>query len=530
MPSGYCLQKPFLREATGLVREMGLTDVLTTAALNMSVGMGVLWLLVFGPGVAPGGDLVLGTVIICVLMTVGSMSWVFLATAMPRSGGDYVFLGRVLYPAIGVGTSAVWYFANILFGGMGAAWVPETGIPSLAYSINRPDIAAMATTPPMLIGVGTLVLAIEAAMLIVSLKLYLRFQLANFVIGMIMLVAVLVVVGTSTNAQFIQAFNAFSAQYKSPNYNSILSSGASQGYTYTSYSAAATMAVLPAGYWALGYAYFSTYMAGEIKNAHRNISIGVIAANVLTGLIMCVSAYIFVQVMGYNFLGAVSAAWSSGAWTVPNPPYFHILAGMLVSNNPGLLILFGVGMICWNLVTPGLCLWGMSRILLAWSFDRLAPSAFGSVSEKFHTPHKAIIISFALCEALLIIYAFYYQLFEFFTSEVMQAATSFMLIAIAAALFPFLKKTRKLYEMSVVSKYRIGRIPIMTICGIVYAFTLLTVLYYFVGPVYGELHTITFLETSSVMIGGIIAWFAIRAYRKREGIDMMLAYKDLPPE
>lgn len=496
----------------------------------MSIGMGVLWLLVFGPGVAPGGDLVLGTAIICVLMTVGCMSWAFLGMAMPRSGGDYVFLGRILYPAIGVATSAVWYFANILFGGMGAAWVPETGIPDLAYSLNRPDIAAMATTPPVLIGVGTLVLVVEAALLIISLKTYLRFQLANFVIGMIMLVAVLVVVGTATPAQFVQAFNTFSAKYNSPNYSAILSIGASQGYTYTGYSFAATMAVLPAGYWCLGYAYFSTYMAGEVKKVQRNMPLGIIAANVLTGVTMCVAAYIFVQVMGYNFLGSVAAAWSSGAWTVPNPPYFHILAGMLVMNNPALLALFGIGIICWNLVTPGLCLWGMSRILLAWSFDRLGPSSFGAVSDKFHTPHRAIIVSFALCEALLIMYAFYYQLFEFFTSEVMQAATSFMLIAVAAAVFPFLKKTRKIYEMSGLSKYRIGRVPIMTICGIVYAFTLLTVLYYFVGPVYGELHLITFLETSSVFVGGIVAWFIVRAYRNRQGIDMMLAYKELPPE
>ena len=522
--------KVFLRDATGLVREMGFTDVLTTAALNMSIGMGILWLLAFGPGVAPGGDLVLGTAIMTIMMTIGGMSWVLLGAAMPRSGGDYVFLGRVLYPAIGVGTSAVWYFANILFGGMGAAWVPETGIPTLAYALNRPDIAAMATTPPVLIVVGTIVLAGEAAMLIVSLRGYFKFQLANFVIGMIMLVAVLLVVGTATNAQFIQAFNAFSAQYKSPDYNHILAIGASQGYTYTGYSAAATMAVLPAAYWALGYGYFSTYMAGEIKNAPKNMALGLIAANVLTGFMMCLTAYVFIQVMGYNFLGSVAAAWNSGAWTVPNPPYFHILAGALVMNNPPLLALFGIGLICWNLIFPGLSLLGMSRILLAWSFDRVAPSWFGSVNERFHAPDKAILISFALCEALLIIYAFYYSLFEFFTSEVMQAATSFMLIAAAAAVFPFLNKTRKLYELSVVKKYRLGRIPLMTICGIVYIITLLTVLYFFVGPVYGELHTITFLETSSVMVGGIIAWFLIRVYRKRQGLDIMLAYRELPPE
>jgi len=522
-------KKVFLREATGLVRELSFFDVMAVATMNMSIGMGSLYLLLYGPATAPGGDLVVGTIICFALAIFGGLSWAFIGSVMPRSGGDYVFLSRVMHPALGTATSSVWYAVNVLWGGMSAAWVASTGIPTLAYSIGRPDIAAMATTPPVLIAVGTVVLVFSLILLVFSLRAWLIFQGINFAIGMVMLLALLAVVASATRAQFISSFNAFSATYGSPDYNTILSIGAEEGYSWTP-SASATIAIIPAAYWALGYAYAGTFFSGEIKRTSKNIPLGIVSGLLITGFFMALTAAIFVHVMGYEFLGSATAAWYAGKWTVPNPPYFQVLAGTLVMNNPPLLMLFGIGMICWNLLWPGLGLWGMSRITMAWSFDRLVPSWFGAVSDRFHTPHVSLIFAFITNEIVLIIYAFYYQFLASFTSEVMQTATTFMLIGIAATILPFTRKMRKLYEGSTVSKYKIGSIPLITISGLLYVVWLLTVLYFFVGPAYGELHMSALVQTSSVFVAAFILWFVVRAYRRKQGIDIDLAYKELPPE
>jgi amino acid transporter len=523
------LEKVFLREATGLVREIGMFNVMVTAVINMSVGMSILWLLGEGPVLAPGGDLIVGTLICFVLMIFGVLTWAFLGILMPRSGGDYVYLSRALHPAIAIGTSSVWWFVNVLTAAFGAAYVSSIGIPTLAYSINRPDIAAMSSTPLMMILVGSIVLILEASLLIVSLKAYLLFQAANFIVGMIMVIAVLAVMANTSPAQFAAAFNAFSAQYKSPDFNTVLSMGPTLGYSWTP-NFSATLAVIPAAYWGLGYPYFASFFSGEIKGTRRNLLWGMIAGLALEAIVMVIAAAIFLNVVGYNFLGSVAAAWGAGKLSIPNAPYFQILAGMVVANNPALLVLFGVGMICWNLMWPGGSLWGQSRQMLAWSFDRVWPSWFGEVHTRFHTPYRSLFFTVVLAEIVLVIYAYYYSLLTFFTSEVMQTATTFMLIGVAAVLFPFMKKTRKLYESSAVSKYKVGPVPLLSISGALYMVILLTVLYYFTGPVYGELQFTALALTISVFVVAVVSWVIIRAYRKKQGINMDLAYKELPPE
>src|SRR5256714_5219608 len=92
----------FTRNATGLVREVSMWDALIMNTLGMNVAVGSVLLLQQAPAIFPGGNMVLSVVIGTLLMAF-TLLWVYseFAAAMPRSGGDYVFVSRALHPFLG---------------------------------------------------------------------------------------------------------------------------------------------------------------------------------------------------------------------------------------------------------------------------------------------------------------------------------------------------------------------------------------------------------------------------------------------
>src|SRR5437764_3892707 len=92
----------FLRKATGLVREVSLIDALIMNTLGMNVAVGAVFLFLQAPANFPDGNMLVAVVIGTLIMAF-TLLWVYseFAAAMPRSGGDYVFVSRALHPFLG---------------------------------------------------------------------------------------------------------------------------------------------------------------------------------------------------------------------------------------------------------------------------------------------------------------------------------------------------------------------------------------------------------------------------------------------
>ena len=85
----------FVRNSTGLVREVSRWDALIMNTLGMNVALGAIFLLLQAPGNFPGGSMLLAIAIGTIVMAF-TLLWVYseFAAAMPRAGGDYVFVSR----------------------------------------------------------------------------------------------------------------------------------------------------------------------------------------------------------------------------------------------------------------------------------------------------------------------------------------------------------------------------------------------------------------------------------------------------
>src|SRR5256885_9305304 len=89
----------FVRQSTGLVREASALDAtIYNAVFSAPVGATLAWGVFFALSAFPGADLVWATIISFVLNVPVLIMMALLAASMPRTGGDYVWVSRILSP------------------------------------------------------------------------------------------------------------------------------------------------------------------------------------------------------------------------------------------------------------------------------------------------------------------------------------------------------------------------------------------------------------------------------------------------
>src|SRR5262249_41155294 len=113
-------------------------------------------------------------------------------------------------------------------------------------------------------------------------------------------------------------------------------------------------------------------------------------------------------------------------------------------------------------------------------------------------------------------------------------AVTFLGSTIAAIVLPYIKKD--LYAASPIAKYKIAGVPLITICGVIFAAFLLFLLYeWLIDP--NNLYGISYKNTPSIIfmlalyVLALAIYLGARWYRKRkEGIDLGMIYKEIPVE
>src|SRR4051812_9699541 len=101
-------QGTYARKATGLVREVSpfSTFVFNMAGQPTAIFLAVAVFFVFG--FYPGGSIWLGFAMALALALILCVCYGLFTSAIPRSGGDYVLVGRLTHPAIGLISSFFW--------------------------------------------------------------------------------------------------------------------------------------------------------------------------------------------------------------------------------------------------------------------------------------------------------------------------------------------------------------------------------------------------------------------------------------
>jgi amino acid transporter len=524
----------FIREATGLTREISGKTALVGNLLSMGVA-GSFFYAFFSSLLFPGTNLPMGVLFAIVPSIVVAYVYYVLAVAMPRTGGDYVWISRIINPTTGFTTN----FMITL--GIMQAFATAIGLSVVTYGIS-----------PMLAGLGILYGSSD----LVNLALYILKPMPTFVIILVFQLIAVAPNFIGTKATFgaawvmfiISAAGAFVTMFaflSAPQAVFVSNFNSLSGMNYSDVIAKAG---LPAGFSLQNTLYgaiftilsyvgfsFSSYYSGEIKRVARSQLVAIVGSVLLFSVFIggvYAAAYYSV---GADFLNAISnlAGTGSSSYALPVAPSLNFLV-LFAAPNPAVVVLSGIALVAMGIGTVMVYYYTVVRNLFAWSFDRVMPSWFARI-DKRGIPTVGIAVMWLISVFFALLYAF--TVFTQFLLYMTVLFTIGMAVAcLSGAIFPYRRKA--LFESSPeIVRKKMGRVPLITVFGAI-GFVLMAFLSYaavspaITAPPSGPpvVQAIIYAAVPLTIIMGIVIYQVAYHYRKSKGIDMNLLFQEIPPE
>lgn len=468
-------------------------------------------------------------------LTLQNVVYATVISSIPRVGGDYVWQSRLLSGFWGFFLSwPGWVFCLWL-------WVPIYG-EMLCWLVFSPMSALMGSIDLAMWWCSGMGLFISSMIVIVfvfiyvslGMRWYARIQKALFyggVAGMVLFVGALL----TTNPEAFQS--TFDAQVgswlpaKGISTQSIMDAASGVDFaSMWSMNWGASYMLFPMLLFWIMWTVWGATLFGEVREAgdwgkmFNVIQLALIAAGVIAiflwPLFDHAIGYQFYQSLNYSyFVGSGSLEWLS------SPP---LLAAMALGN--GFLAKLEVILMAgWFFSWSGTVFLSSTRVIFASSFDRSFPEIFADVKTRFNAPIYAILLM-AIPAALLTIIYFFVPGFATLTMDATFAiAIAYFGTTIACMVFPL--RRPELFSKSPVSKYKIGRIPVVSLIAAVYGGILLSVFWLWATKgVYG----INNIYSGGFMIFmyavAAVIYFIMKYYRKQEGVDLEKIHSEIPAD
>src|SRR5512137_2321321 len=215
----------FTRKASGLVRVMSPYSAFVYNILTM--GLIFPWTYLWAPGTLPGGKMVWGILLAMLIEVPIALVYVWLSTALPRSGGDYVFQSRVFGGGMAftvvMSGFVIWILQWVALSGWLLAYLGFAplflGLGATMHVTSLSSLGVWFTTPTGIIIVSLLNALIALVLLSTGFKNYVRFQHVIFWGTILCFATVFVVLFTTPASQFISRLDAFAvASGAAPNW------------------------------------------------------------------------------------------------------------------------------------------------------------------------------------------------------------------------------------------------------------------------------------------------------------------------
>lgn len=525
----------FVRQSSGLIREFRATDVFIFNTLGYATGLVLAVVPTFVAALWPEQNVLLIVTIGTALSLFNAAMYGYLAGVMPRSGGDYVYLSRVVHPAVGF--TANWGFTWSQFLGLGlyAAFAVNFGIAIALATLGNAtgnetlvdwSVDVSGDWPTFLIGAG--ILALVLLVLSLNTRLVRNIFMVGFIPALLGTFVTLGVLFTTSKEEFVAKFNAFMAERADgQTYQGIIDQASNGGFSAGDATFFGALLALPIGYWIyIGFTY-SAYIGGEVKQAAKTQPRMILATLGFAFLVYMLVFWRYYDVVGQEFTNSVVYLGDDAG--IPVSPVLNFFVGIMTGSTI-LNVIMGVSFILWNVLLLFVIAMICTRNIFAWSFEGLAPSRLATVSERTHAPWVAAILITAIAVVLLALYIFT-SFFTIVVNYIVIFSVAFWLASFAAILLPY--RRRDLFEQAPETvKRRIGGIPVMTLLGVgnLVLFTLILIASFdtpaFSGPTSGR--AIGFVV--GIYASGVVLYFVSREVQRRRGVNLDLLYKEIPPE
>ncbi len=548
----------FVRQASGLVRDVSMANALF---FNISafVGTAIGWAVAFyafypewqGLGISAFAWMALLTGVFCYFL---GMIFAALTTAMPRSGGDYVFTSRIISPFVG--------------------WIESWTLVGSALTIIGFEIIVASHNVQLtaiLLGVAFPGSSFAGA------QNWFQDKTSQAILGVIILLVIFgisilrtrtfhkVVTGLTIFAIISVAISFFGSLFISESAmnnalpvlgtsaSAIMSTATKAGFSLGSPDFSFTGLVALAGlisivlFQFIGFQ-FSSYIAGEVKgNVRRTVMFAVIGALIFAVFMNS----LYQDVLGNHFGFRLTNAWGylywngAGAPLNGQPPFTPVMATAVFPQAWPLWLIVSVGNTVLNVLLCPVYAIFLSRIVLAWSLDRQVPEWFSVVNERTNAPLRVIVLAVLLGAVFYVLTLlpppFNINLASTTFFGVLLAGLTWIMPGINAILIRW--RRPDLFQLTNNTKSFLG-LPRLVWYGILWLIFIIPV--YLAAIVYpvvkgfqnqgGAYLSLSSTNTSGIgwalilLVVGIIIYFVMRAVNVSRGINVKMIYQELPPD
>jgi amino acid transporter len=532
-PSAGGERKLYARKSSGLVRTIGVFGAMVFGVHCISLSSSGLIPFSWVAGVWPGSSIIGVLTVAMFLCLFHAYTYAAIGATMPRSAADYTLASRTLSAPLAFAASWSLVIFSAMVAGALIAWIPKTAIPVLARTwgivFNNPSMLALAdwsVTPTGIIVIGTICALITFATMVLPTRSIVRILEVGFFLGLFAWAIIYFQLGTAGSDAFPAAWDKFMG---AGSYASRIDLAKANGMITNPNMAVMTLAGLIMGFWVFYGYYIPTFFAGEVKQADTTLLAGSWSSLLTTWAIFIVGALLLQRLVPLEWIASESYLSNVGYSEGPVMPWITFYAAIL---RPNLLLVLVVA-IAWIYTLINLAqtyFFYCSRIVFAWSFDRLIPEAVCWVHPKLRSPIWAILIITIIGEIGIIDAA---------RGGVMGAQLNFVFFAawtqlvpvLAMTLFPFLKP--ELFEnSSAMVRRKVFGFPVITIVGIItLCYLIWMIVASFMFPaVGGRIGTGTMGTLIAFFASGFIVFYIARYVRmKNEGIDISWTFKSVPP-
>jgi basic amino acid/polyamine antiporter, APA family len=525
----------FTRQSSGLVRELGIPSAIGISLASVVV---VNTFLNFYAGLTgfSQADMTLPLLVAAGIWIVAMFAYKALLEAIPRAGGEYVYVSRVISPVIGAMVGVSLAVAFLFFLGSASNFIAQyipfalTAIGAAFNSSSISDAGSQITSTGALALISVCVLALLGVCSVFPVR-----RVAQVVLGLVILQAIAYLsVGflflTHSHNDFVSALGQFSNH---PNaYNDILAA-ASKDKLPIGVSLATSLTAVPFMFLNFNGSLYGYYVAGELKRPGRTYlwaSVFTIAFLVVVWLGMWL---LMLDRVGLNFMQAQSqlAATDPSAYSAITPVQASANGlgyGLVLSGDPVTKILIGIAIPISAFALLLAFMVVVTRILFALAFDRLLPVGLAALNSR-GVPIRAIVVAviggigFTLLNAYGTLVSISANL-SFFSALIVLSGS------VAAMLLPFRRP-------DLVSKAgnvpRFAGVPVMSIWGGASTLLVLVVIALIVThpSVFGKFTFTSVAALVVILAAGPVVFFIARQIRlSRSSIDLSLAMHELPPE
>jgi APA family basic amino acid/polyamine antiporter len=522
----------YVRQATGFVREIGTSS---NVALNISFISLPLAVLVAtqAPFAFPGANIVLVVVIAAVLGIVPTLLYGWLGTAMPRSGGDYVFVSRILGPLLGFAANfniTTWYvLVMAYFALLPAQFGLSAALSTIGVATRNQTLVDWSTTVTgkgWQFGIGAGILVVTALLMSLRPRAWIRLFMVLFLLSLVGVVIAAVLMIIHDRADFQASLTRFGTSY-----DGVIQAARQAGYRGGGgFSLRNSFTASNLAFASFGYAIVTTYAGGEIRSPRRTLLRALLLSLAISAVIVVIMMALAARVVGHDFLGSITYLANNAPDKYPlSPPPFYFLFAAMLSNSSFLIVVMALSFVLAFFVGQPATFLIATRSLFAWSFDRILPQRLAAVNERTHSPlvANAVVLVVSLGLLALLVYGPSRFLDMLFTAGVAETLT-FLVVAAAAIAFPW--RRHQLYQESPIARRFLG-LPAIAVIGVlaigVYLLFMVSLL------VNGEL--------GANAMPGIVAMIVIAAapfliygasylWNRQRGVDLGLAFRELPPE